>query len=38
MILYLLVDLFRWKVEDEGVEFVHGAMVDRHLFLISRPS
>ena len=38
MILNLLFDLCRWKVEDEGIEVVHGAMVDRHMFLISRPS
>ena len=38
MILNLLFDLFRWQVEDGGIEVVHGAMVDRHLFLIRRPS
>ena len=32
MILNLLFDLCRWQVEDEGVEVVHGVMVDRHLF------
>ena len=34
MILNLLFDLCRWKVEDEGVEVFHGVMVDCHLFLI----
>ena len=38
MILNLSFDLCRWQVEDEGVEVVHGVMVDRHLFFISRPS
>ena len=38
MILNLLFDLYRWKVEDEGVEVVHGAMVDHRLFFISRLS
>ena len=38
MIINLLFDLCRLQVEDEGVEVVHGVMVDRHLFLISRPS
>ena len=38
MILNLLFDFCRWKVEDGGVEVVHGVMVDHHLFLISRPS
>ena len=28
MILNLLFDLCRWKVEDGGVEVVHGAMID----------
>ena len=30
MILNLLFNLCKWKVEDGGVEVVHGAMVDRH--------
>ena len=38
MILSLLFDFSRWKVEDGGVEVVHGVMVDHHLFLISRTS
>ena len=38
MILNLLFDFCRWKVEDRGVEVVHEAMVDRHLFFISGPS
>ena len=38
MILNLLFDLCRWQVEDRGVEVVHEAMVDRHLFFISRAS
>ena len=38
MILNLLFDLCKWKVEDEDVEVVHGAMVDCHLFFINRPS
>ena len=38
MILNLLFYLCRWKVEEGGVEVVYGAMVDRHLFFISRPS
>ena len=38
MILNLLFNLCRWKVEDEAVEVVHRAIVDRHLFFISRPS
>ena len=38
MILNLLFDLCRWQVEDMGVEVVDGAMVDHHLFFISRPS
>ena len=31
MILNLLFYLCRWKVEDGGVEVVHGVMVDHHL-------
>ena len=38
MILNLLFNCCRWKVEDGGIEVVHGVMVDHHLFLISRPS
>ena len=38
MILDLLFDLCRWQVEDKGVEVVHEAMVDHHLFFINRPS
>ena len=38
MILNLLFDFCIWQVEDRGVEVVHGAMVDRHRFLISMPS
>ena len=38
MILNLLFDLCRWKVEDEGVDVVHEEMVDYHLFFINRPS
>ena len=32
MILNLLFDLCRWKVDDGGVEVVHKVMVDHHLF------
>ena len=38
MILNLIFDLCRRQVEDGGVEVVHRAMVDRHLFFISMPS
>ena len=38
MILNILFDLCRWHVEDEGVEVVHGVMVDHHLFFINMPS
>ena len=38
MILNLLFDLCRWKVEDGGIKVVHGVMVDRNLFFINGPS
>ena len=38
MIINLLFNLCRLQVEDDDVEVVHGAMVDRHMVLISRPS
>ena len=38
MILNLLFDMCRWQVKDGGVEVVQGAIVDHHLFFISRPS
>ena len=38
MILNLLFDFCKWKVEDRGVEVVHAVMVNHHLFLISKPS
>ena len=37
LIKLLSFDMCRWKVEDEGIEDVHGAIVDHLPFSISRP-
>ena len=35
--LILLIDMCRWKVEDEDVEVVHEAIANHHLFFTHGP-